>query len=101
MIWRRGTIPNGQIAYARREKVVCLNRHPPVPSDKLYPQRHTTVPCLLWDVDVGESYEMSYQSICNGRNPAFFGDRIDTSIWDGFIIFTNGDYKNTILPNLP
>lgn len=49
-----------------------------------------------WDVNVGESYDRSYQSICDGRNPAFDEDRTDTGLWEGIVVYTNGDYQNTI-----
>lgn len=54
-----------------------------------------------WDVNVGETYERSYQSIRDGRNPAFTGDIIDTGKWDGIIVYMNGDYQNTIPWNTP
>lgn len=49
-----------------------------------------------WAPNVGDSYSRSYQSICNGRNPAFTGDVTDTGVWEGIVVYENGDYLNTI-----
>ena len=47
-------------------------------------------------VCVGSSYSRSYQSICNGQNPVDEWDRTDTGIWEGIVVYTEGDYCNTI-----
>ena len=49
-----------------------------------------------WDVNIGENYARSYQSICNGRTPAFSGDRVDTGVWEGIVVYKCGNYLNTI-----
>lgn len=47
-------------------------------------------------VNVGSSYSRSYQSICNGRNPAFVSDITDTGRWEGIVVYKKGSYTNTI-----
>ena len=47
-------------------------------------------------VNSGRSYARSYQSICNGRNPAFSTDERDSGIWEGIVVYQVGDYTNTI-----
>ena len=49
-----------------------------------------------WPVNTGASYSQSYQSICNGRNPAFSGDMTDTGVWEGIVVYERGSYTNTI-----
>lgn len=49
-----------------------------------------------WSPNVGDAYSRSYQSICNGRNAAFTGDVTDTGVWEGIVVYENGDYLNTI-----
>jgi hypothetical protein len=49
-----------------------------------------------WNVNSGSSYSQSYQSICNGRNPAFALDRADTGRWEGIVVYKSGNYSNTI-----
>lgn len=49
-----------------------------------------------WSPNVGATYSMSYQTLCNGRNPAFASDRTDTGRWEGIVVLREGDYNNTI-----
>lgn len=49
-----------------------------------------------WSVNVGSSYSRSYQSICNGRTPAFATDMTDTGRWEGIVVYKTGFYNNTI-----
>ena len=49
-----------------------------------------------WASNVGDAYSRSYQSICDGRNPAFDGDVTDTGIWESIVVYEYGDYLNTI-----
>ena len=49
-----------------------------------------------WSPNVGDAYSRSYQSICNGRNPAFNGDVTDTGIWEGVVVYEIGNYLNTV-----
>jgi len=49
-----------------------------------------------WAPNVGECYSRSYQSICNGRAPAYASDRTDTGIWEGIVVYQSGNYTNTV-----
>ncbi len=49
-----------------------------------------------WDPNVGKAYSKSYQSICNGRNPAFDDEEVDSGIWEGIVVYEKGDYLNII-----
>ena len=56
-------------------------------------------PLLLYDpapVNLGSAYSRSYQSLCNGNNPAIASDIVDNRIWDGIVVFEKGDYLSTI-----
>ncbi len=50
-----------------------------------------------WNVNVGDAYERSYLSICNGRQKAFSADVSDTGLWEGVVVYEKGDYTNTIM----
>lgn len=46
--------------------------------------------------NIGSAYDRSYQSICNGRNPAFASDITDTGVWEGIVVYKKSVYQDTI-----